>query len=40
MEHSAFWFFFGLGVGLFLDFLLVKVMLRPIKKRLSALEKN
>ena len=34
------WFLLGLGLGLALDFLLVKVMLRSIEKRLSELEKD
>ena len=32
------WFLSGLGLGLALDFLLVKVMLRSIEKRLMVLE--
>ena len=32
------WFLFGLGLGLALDFLLVKVMLRSVEERLSLLE--
>ncbi len=35
---AIFWFLFGLGLGLALDWVLVKVMLRDIKKRLSNLE--
>jgi hypothetical protein len=37
---QALWFLLGLGLGLALDFLLVKVMLRSIEKRLSELEKD
>lgn len=37
---QALWFLFGLGLGLALDFLLVKAMLRSIQKRLSDLEKD
>jgi hypothetical protein len=36
---QALWFLSGLGLGLALDFLLVKVMLRSIQERLSDLEK-
>jgi hypothetical protein len=36
---QALWFLLGLGLGLALDFLLVKVMLRSIQERLSELEK-
>ena len=32
------WFFFGLGVGLLADFLLVLHMLKPIKRRITTLE--
>ena len=32
------WFFFGLGVGLLADFLLVLHMLKPIKRRIITLE--
>jgi hypothetical protein len=32
------WFLFGLGLGLALDWVLVKLMLKPLKKRLLALE--
>ncbi len=32
------WFLFGLGLGLALDFLLVKVMLRSVEERVSKLE--
>ena len=35
---QALWFLLGLGLGLALDFLLVKVMLRSIQERLSVLE--
>jgi hypothetical protein len=35
---QALWFLFGLGLGLALDFLLVKVMLRSIEERLLVLE--
>jgi len=35
---EVFWFLFGLGLGLFADFLLVLHMLEPIKKRISKLE--
>jgi predicted small secreted protein len=37
MEQSI-WFIFGLGLGLALDWVLVKFMLKDIKKRLSRLE--
>jgi hypothetical protein len=33
------WFLSGLGLGLALDWVLVKVMLRDLKARVSALEK-
>jgi hypothetical protein len=36
--EQALWFLFGLGLGLALDFVLVKVMLRPVLERLKALE--
>jgi hypothetical protein len=36
--NSVLWFFFGLGVGLALDFVLVLHMLKPIKERISHLE--
>jgi hypothetical protein len=36
---QALWFLLGLGLGLALDFVLVKVMLRSVKVRLLALEK-
>lgn len=36
--EQALWFLFGLGLGLALDFVLVKVMLRSIEKRLLVLE--
>lgn len=32
------WFLLGLGLGLALDWVLVKVMLRSVKERLLALE--
>ena len=32
------WFLFGLCLGLALDFLLVKVMLRSVEERVSKLE--
>ena len=32
------WFLFGLGLGLALDFLLVKVMLRSVEEKVLALE--
>ena len=32
---EVFWFLFGLGVGLLLDFVLVLHMLKPIKKRMA-----
>jgi hypothetical protein len=35
---QALWFLLGLGLGLALDFLLVKVMLRSIEERLLVLE--
>ncbi len=35
---EVFWFLFGLGLGLALDFLLVKFMLKPIEERLTNLE--
>jgi hypothetical protein len=37
MEQGL-WFVLGLGLGLALDFLLVKVMLRDLKTRVSVLE--
>ena len=33
------WFLSGLGLGLALDWVLVRVMLRSVKERVSALEK-
>jgi hypothetical protein len=36
--EQVLWFVLGLGLGLALDFLLVKVMLRSIEKRLLVLE--
>jgi hypothetical protein len=36
--NSLLWFFFGLGLGLALDFILVVHMLKPIKKRIDELE--
>ena len=36
--EQALWFLFGLGLGLALDWVLVKVMLHPIERRLLALE--
>ena len=36
--NSIFWFFFGLALGLALDFFLVLHMLNPIKKRIAELE--
>jgi hypothetical protein len=36
--EQVMWFLFGLGLGLALDWVLVKLMLKPLKKRLSALE--
>ena len=36
--EQVLWFVLGLGLGLALDFLLVKVMLRSIEKRLVVLE--
>lgn len=35
---EVFWFLFGLGLGLLLDFVLVLHMLKPIKERISKLE--
>jgi len=35
---SVLWFFFGLGLGFALDWLLVLYMLKPIKRRLNSLE--
>jgi len=32
------WFLFGLGLGLALDWMLVKVMLKSLKERVKALE--
>ena len=37
MEQSL-WFVLGLGLGLALDFVLVKVMLRSVLERVSVLE--
>jgi hypothetical protein len=34
------WFLFGLGLGLALDWVLVKLMLKPLKARVKALEKE
>jgi hypothetical protein len=36
--EQVLWFLMGLGLGLALDFLLVKVMLRDLKKRVFVLE--
>lgn len=36
--NSFLWFFFGLGLGLALDFVLVVHMLKPIKNRIDELE--
>jgi hypothetical protein len=36
--EQVLWFLMGLGLGLALDFVLVKVMLRSIEKRLVVLE--
>jgi hypothetical protein len=38
--YNLLWFLFGLGLGLALDWVLVKFMLKDIKKRLSNLEKE
>jgi uncharacterized membrane protein YciS (DUF1049 family) len=38
--RNLIWFLFGLGLGLALDWVLVKFMLKDIKKRLSNLEKD
>jgi uncharacterized membrane protein YciS (DUF1049 family) len=38
--RNLLWFLFGLGLGLALDWVLVKFMLKDIKKRLSNLEKD
>ena len=35
---QALWFVLGLGLGLALDWVLVKLMLKPLKKRLLVLE--
>jgi hypothetical protein len=35
---QALWFLLGLGLGLALDFLLVKVMLRSVEEKMLALE--
>ena len=35
---QALWFLLGLGLGLALDFLLVKVMLRSVQEKVLALE--
>jgi hypothetical protein len=35
--NSLLWFFFGLGLGLALDFVLVVHMLKPMKKRIDEL---
>jgi hypothetical protein len=34
------WFLFGLGLGLALDWVLVKLMLKPLKVRLKVLEQE
>ena len=39
MSNSS-WFILGLLIGLILDLPLVKVMLRPIEKRLKVLEER
>ena len=36
--EQALWFLLGLGLGLALDFVLVKVMLRSVLERVSVLE--
>jgi hypothetical protein len=36
--EQALWFLMGLGLGLALDWMLVKVMLRGLKKRVFVLE--
>jgi hypothetical protein len=36
--NSLLWFFFGLGLGLALDFILVLHMLKPLKNRIDKLE--
>ena len=36
--EQVLWFLMGLGLGLALDFVLVKVMLKPLKKKLLVLE--
>ena len=36
--EQVLWFLLGLGLGLALDFVLVKVMLRSVMERLLALE--
>ena len=36
--ESLLWFLFGLGIGLFADFILVLMMLKPIKKEIARLE--
>jgi hypothetical protein len=38
--NQYFWFLFGLGLGLTLDWVLVKFMLKDIKKRLLELERK
>jgi hypothetical protein len=38
--RNLIWFLFGLGLGLALDWVLVKFMLKDIKKRLLNLEKD
>ena len=38
--NQYFWFLFGLGLSLALDWVLVKFMLRDIKKRLLELERK
>lgn len=37
---ELFWFLFGLGVGLLLDFFLVLHMLKPIKRQINKLENS
>jgi len=36
--ESILWFLLGLGVGLLADFILVLVMLKPLKDRINKLE--
>jgi hypothetical protein len=38
--YNLIWFLFGLGLGLALDWVLVKFMLKDIKNRLLSLEKE